>query len=70
MAINIVHYLRKHPGRRVAVLTGSWHAVKYAIPDQLQRYGSKLSYTVILPETPELNSANSGDSEADFMYDM
>lgn len=70
MAINMMHYLKKHPGRRIAVLTGVWHAVKYAIPDQLARVGSKLSYTVILPETPELSSDNSGLAEADYLFDM
>jgi uncharacterized iron-regulated protein len=70
MAINVMHYLKTHPGRRIAVLTGIWHAVKYAIPDQLARSGSRLSYTVILPETPELSSENAGAAEADFLYDM
>jgi len=70
MAVNMVHYLKQHPGRRITVLTGVWHAVKYAIPDQLTRVGSKLSYTVILPETPELSSGNSGLAEADYLFDM
>ena len=70
MAINMVRYIRNHPGRKVVGLTGVWHAVKYAIPDQLERYGSKLSYTVILPETPELSSNNCSTSEADYLVDL
>jgi uncharacterized iron-regulated protein len=70
MAINMVRYLRKHPGRRIVGLTGIWHAVKYAIPDQLERLGAKFSYTVILPETPELSSGNSGTGETDYLVDL
>jgi len=69
MAINMARYLRAHPGLKMVGLTGVWHAVKYAIPDQLERYGSKHSYTVILPETPELGSANSGTGAADYLFD-
>lgn len=70
MAINMVRYLKKHPGRKIVGLTGIWHAVKYAIPDQLERFGGKLNYTVILPETPELNGSNSGTSEADYLVEL
>jgi uncharacterized iron-regulated protein len=70
MAINMARYVVKHPGRKVVGLTGIWHAVKYAIPDQLQRNGSRLSYTVILPETPELSSNNSSSSEADYLVEL
>ncbi|GFO60589.1 hypothetical protein GMST_29140 [Geomonas silvestris] len=70
MAINLARYLREHPGHRVAVLTGVWHAVKYAIPEQLARNGSRLSFTVILPETPELNADSAGFAEADYLFDM
>lgn len=70
MAVNMVHYLKKHPGRSLAVLTGVWHAVKYAIPDQLARSGSKLTCTVILPESADISSDNSGVAEADYLFDM
>lgn len=70
MAINLARYLKEQPGHRVVVLTGVWHAVKYAIPDQLARSGSRLSFTVILPETPELNAESAGFAEADYLYDM
>ncbi len=70
MALNMARYAAKQPGRKILVLTGIWHAVKYGIPDQLQRLGSKLSYTVILPETPYLNNTNSGASEADYLVEL
>lgn len=70
MAVNLMRYARKQPGRTVVVLTGIWHAIKYAIPDQLQRLGSKLSYTVILPETPVFNSGNAGTPEADYLVEQ
>lgn len=70
MAINMTRYIKKNPGRKVVVLTGIWHAVKYAIPDQLERYGSKASHTVILPETPEINGKNATQSEVDYLVEM
>jgi uncharacterized iron-regulated protein len=70
MAIHMARYLRAHPGQKMVGLTGVWHAVKYAIPDQLERYGSKSSYTVILPETPELGSDSSGTGAADYLFDL
>ena len=70
MAINLARFTGKHPGRKVVVLTGIWHAVKYAIPDQLDRNGSKLSYTVILPETPEISRDNSSTGEADYLVEL
>ncbi|MBJ6799455.1 ChaN family lipoprotein [Geomonas propionica] len=70
MALNILRYRDKEPGRTLVVLTGVWHAVKYAIPDQLQRLGGGIASTVILPETPYLNSSNSGTSEADYLVEL
>ncbi|HBA87260.1 MAG TPA: hypothetical protein DCZ75_04510 [Geobacter sp.] len=70
MAVNVARYVEGHPGRKLVGLTGIWHAVKYAIPDQLQRLRSKLSCTVILPETPQLNIGNAGMSEADYLVEL
>ena len=67
MAMNIDRYARKHPGRKIVVLAGIWHAVKNAIPEQLKRKGSKLTDTVILPELPELNTKNAGPDMVDYM---
>jgi len=69
MAIHLARYLKSHPKRKVVGLTGILHAVKYAIPDQLERYGSKLSYTVILPETPAFNRDNTSSQEADYLVE-
>jgi len=70
MAANLVRYHRKESVRKLVVLTGIWHAVKYAIPEQFDRLGSKLSYTVILPETPQINSTNSSTSETDYLVEL
>lgn len=70
MAINAARYIKRHPGTKIVILTGIWHAVKYAIPDQLDRSGSNLSYKVILPETPELNTSNTTSNEADYIIEL
>lgn len=49
MAKHLMGYLKKNPGRTVVVLTGTGHARKHGMPEQVKK-GSKLSYTVILPE--------------------
>ena len=69
MALNLASYLSKHPDTKIVGLTGIWHAVKYAIPNHLGELG-KLSYTVILPETPELNSGNATSSEVDYLVEL
>lgn len=69
MALNIERYSSKHPGTKVVVLTGIWHAIKNAIPEHLGRNGSKLACTVILPEVPEI-SAGSVAKEADYLVDL
>lgn len=70
MAVNLERYAKRQPGRKVVVLTGIWHAVKYAVPDQLQRLGSRLSTMVILPETPALDKTNAGPNEADYLVEL
>jgi len=70
MAMNIARYVKKHPGRKVVALAGMWHAVKNAIPETLERNGNKLTYTVVLPELPELNSKNATTDEADYMIGL
>jgi len=67
MAINIARYQKSHPGTRIVALAGVWHAVKNAIPEQLERNGSKQSFRVVLPELPELNSDNSTAEVTDYM---
>jgi len=67
MAMNIAHYAKKHPGRKIVALAGIWHAVKNAIPEQLKRIDSKLTDLVILPEIPELNAKNASADVVDYL---
>jgi uncharacterized iron-regulated protein len=70
MALNIARYTKKHPGTKIVGLAGVWHAVKNAIPEQLQRNGSKQTCTVILPELPELNLRNTTKDVADYLLTL
>jgi uncharacterized iron-regulated protein len=70
MAMAIDRYVRKHPGRKIVGLTGIWHAIKNAIPEQLERNGSKVACTVILPDVPELSLTDNGTNQADYMVDL
>jgi len=70
MAIHLARFLKSHPKRKIVGLTGILHAVKYAIPVQLQRNGGKLSYTVILPEPPAFNRDNTSVQEADYLVEL
>ena len=67
MAMNIERYVKKHPGRKIVALAGIWHAVKNAIPEQLQRRGSKMTDMVILPDLPEINTGNATPDLVDYM---
>ena len=49
MAINTLDYLDKNPEALVVVLTGTGHARKDAIPQQIRKR-SQVAYAVILPE--------------------
>lgn len=66
MAWNISKYRKKYPMNKIVVITGTWHAVKSGVPEQLQHYDS-LSYKVILPELPEFNLQNATSYEADYI---
>ena len=70
MAMNIARYVKQHPDRKIVGLAGIWHAVRNAVPEQLERSGSKLASTVILPEIPELTAGNATTGEADYMFGM
>jgi len=67
MAMNIARYVKKYPGRKIVALAGIWHAVKNAIPEQLERRGSTLTNTIILPEIAELNAKNATPAVADYL---
>ena len=67
MAMNIAQYLRKQPRTKVVALTGIWHAVKNAIPDQLERNGVKLGSMVIMPEINEFSGGKASFSVIDYL---
>lgn len=70
MAMNIAGYAKKYPGTKIIGLAGIWHAVKNAVPEQLERNGSKIASTVILPEIPELGPRNATTGEADYFIGL
>ncbi|HJV66096.1 MAG TPA: ChaN family lipoprotein [Geomonas sp.] len=70
MALNIARYHGKHPGIKMVSLTGIWHAVKNAIPDQLDRHGSKLGCLIILPEIPEAPAGTFEADSADYLIGL
>jgi len=51
IAINALRYLRANPKLSMILLTGTRHAWKKGIPEQM-RQRSKLPYTIILPHLP------------------
>jgi uncharacterized iron-regulated protein len=66
MAMHIVSNLKKHPDRKLVALAGTWHAVKHGIPERFENI-KKLSYKVIQPEIPELNSKNASAALIDYL---
>jgi uncharacterized iron-regulated protein len=66
MAWNLVGYLKAHPGSTIAVITGTGHALKRGIPQQVTVLSEKTRYRVILPEIPgyiEPNNITSADAD-------
>jgi uncharacterized iron-regulated protein len=52
MAWHLVGYLKKKPDKIVVVITGTGHAWKRAIPEQVTELSGETRYAVILPEIP------------------
>ncbi len=52
MAWHLVGYLKKHNDKIVVVITGTGHAWKRAIPEQVRELSRETRCTVILPEIP------------------
>ncbi len=68
MAWHAVKYLEKHPDRKVIVLTGTGHAWKSGIPQQVSNMWGGLSYRVILPEVADdIDPGHIGISDADYI---
>jgi uncharacterized iron-regulated protein len=67
MAWNIANYLKANHSRTFVTLAGAWHAVKNAIPEQLERY-LNVSYKVIVPEIPGFSTENATSRDADYFF--
>jgi uncharacterized iron-regulated protein len=68
MAINALEYLERNPDRVLVLVTGSGHARKMGIPDQIKQR-RKIPLTVILPEIPGVIDPGTIDTEdADYLY--
>jgi uncharacterized iron-regulated protein len=52
MAWHLIGYLNKDPYKIVVVITGTGHAWKRAIPEQVRELSKETHYKVILPEIP------------------
>jgi uncharacterized iron-regulated protein len=68
MAMIIADNQKRHPGRKIVALAGTWHAVKQGIPERLESVGS-LSHTIILPEIPELGTRNTTLDLTDYLVE-
>jgi len=68
MALTITDDRKKHPGRKLVVLAGTWHAVKHGIPDNFVSINSQ-DYTVILPDIPELGIKSITSAIADYLIE-
>jgi uncharacterized iron-regulated protein len=68
MAWHLARYLKDNPGRTVVVLSGTGHAWKRGIPEQLQTLSDDPQYRVILPELPDrVNPTNISVKDADYL---
>lgn len=68
MAMIIANNQKKHPGRKLVALAGTWHAVKHGIPERFPNSYS-VSYRVLLPEISELGVRNSTSEIADYLIE-
>ncbi len=68
MAWHLVGYLKAYPGSVVVVVTGTGHAWKRGIPEQVTVLSEKTSYKVILPEIPGyIDRDNITAADADYI---
>jgi uncharacterized iron-regulated protein len=65
MGRQLERYLTRHPRRTVVVLTGTGHALKKGIPDEISVKPDR--FRVILPETVGLNRNNLNSQDADYL---
>jgi uncharacterized iron-regulated protein len=69
MAMIIANNQKKHPGRKLVAIAGTWHAVKHGIPDRLVDV-KNLTIKVLLPEIPELGTRNTTSDLIDYLIEM
>ncbi|MEJ2683781.1 MAG: ChaN family lipoprotein [Candidatus Sulfobium sp.] len=68
MAWHTVKYLEKHPDRTVIVLSGTGHAWKSGIPQQVKDLSEGIPYRVILPDVPgSIDPEHITKSDADYI---
>jgi uncharacterized iron-regulated protein len=68
MAWHLAEYLKDNPRRTVVVLSGTGHAWKRGIPEQLQTLTDDPQYRVVLPELPDrVNPTNISVKDADYL---
>ena len=68
MAMAIANDQQRHPGRKIVVLAGTWHAVKHGVPESLASFSS-LAFKVILAAIPELGLKDTTAAIADYMIE-
>lgn len=68
MAMIIANNQKKHPGRKLVALAGTWHAVKHGIPERFPN-SCDVSFRVLLPEISELGVRNSTPEIADYLIE-
>jgi uncharacterized iron-regulated protein len=67
MAINAIGFLKENPDRTMVLITGSGHARKRGIPEQIRKR-SNLPFAVILPEVSgSISSDTITDKDADYI---
>lgn len=67
MAQNLLDYLDRHPDVVIVVLTGSGHAWKHGIPEQIRRL-REVEMRILLPEVPgRIEPGNITTTEADYL---
>lgn len=68
MAWHAVKYLQKHPGSTVVIVSGTGHAWKSGIPQQVQDLSEGIPYRVVLPDVPgSIDPEHITKSDADYI---
>ncbi len=68
MARNVFELFKKHPNKKIIVLTGNGHAWKRGIPEQIMNLSKKINYRVLLPNIPgHIDPHNITQRDADYI---